>query len=159
MMSMPSCNICYNESGKISIKNTRKKWENNFWKCLCPESNLIYLSFHPAKSRIFLYEAYPRNSENLFITRVCIKFGFPKYTHWQKKRYNQNQSCFIQEVTSSNYVEINQHKLLAVSCSEGISNIVQRYLQTCVNEGRNVTSRHRCQVWVRISRRPGYIER
>ena len=33
-----------------------------------------------------------------------------KYTDWQKKRYNQNQSCFIQAVITSNYVEINQHK-------------------------------------------------
>ena len=43
----------------------------------------------------------------------------------KKKRYNQNQSCFIQAVISSNYVEINQQKLLAVSCVEGISNFVR----------------------------------
>ena len=43
------------------------------------------------------------------------------YTVWQKKRYNQNQSCFIQAVISSNYVEINQQKLLAVTCFEAIS--------------------------------------
>ena len=29
------------------------------------------------------------------------------YTDWQKKRYNQIQSCFILAVISSNYVEIN----------------------------------------------------
>ena len=28
------------------------------------------------------------------------------YTDWQKKRYNQNQSCFIQAVISTYYVEI-----------------------------------------------------
>ena len=49
------------------------------------------------------------------------------YSDWQTKRYNQNQSCFIQIVISSIYVEINEHNLLAV--------------------------------WVRMSRRPGYIER
>ena len=32
------------------------------------------------------------------------------YTDWQKKRYNQNQSCFIQAVISSNYVETNETK-------------------------------------------------
>ena len=63
------------------------------------------------------------------------------YTDWQTKRYNQNQFCFIQAVISSYYVEINQHKLLAVSCFEGISNFVQRYHQTGVNQGRNLTSR------------------
>ena len=41
------------------------------------------------------------------------------YTDWQKKRYNQNQSCFIEAVILSNYVEINQQKLLAVSCFKG----------------------------------------
>ena len=44
---------------------------------------------------------------------------FYLYTDWQKKRYNRNQSCFIQAVISSNYVEINKQKLLAVSCFEG----------------------------------------
>ena len=28
-------------------------------------------------------------------------FELYKYTDWQKKRYNQNQSCFIQAVISS----------------------------------------------------------
>ena len=46
------------------------------------------------------------------------------YTDWQKKRYNQNQSCFIQAVISSNDVEINQQKLHAVSCVEEISNFM-----------------------------------
>ena len=49
------------------------------------------------------------------------------YTDWQKKRYNQNQSCFIQAVISSNGVEIYQQNILAVLCFEGISNFVQRY--------------------------------
>ena len=51
------------------------------------------------------------------------------YTDWQMKRYNQNQSCFIQAVISSNYIKINQQQLLAVSCFEGITNFVQRYHQ------------------------------
>ena len=59
------------------------------------------------------------------------------YTDWQKKRYNQYQSCFIQAVISSNYAEINQQKLLALSCFEGISNFVQRYHQTGMNQGQN----------------------
>ena len=59
------------------------------------------------------------------------------YTDWQKKRYNQNQSCFIPAVISTIYVETNQQKLLAVSCFEGIPNFVQRYHQTSVNQGRN----------------------
>ena len=63
------------------------------------------------------------------------------YTDWQKTRYNQNQSCFIQAVISSNYVAINETKILAVSCFEGISNFVQRYPQTGVNQGLNLTSR------------------
>ena len=33
------------------------------------------------------------------------------YTDWQKKRYNQNQSCFIQAVISSNYVGTNETKI------------------------------------------------
>ena len=33
------------------------------------------------------------------------------YTDWQKKRYNQNQGCFIQTVISSDYVEINETKI------------------------------------------------
>ena len=49
-----------------------------------------------------------------------------KYTVWQKKRQSKNQSCFIQAVISSNYVEINQHFFFAVSCFEGTSNFVQR---------------------------------
>ena len=53
----------------------------------------------------------------------------------------KNQSCFIQAVISSNYVEINQQKLLAVSCFERLSNCVQRYHQPGVNQGRNLTSR------------------
>ena len=62
------------------------------------------------------------------------------YTDWQKKRYNQNQSCFIQAVISSNHVEIDPQKLLAVSCFEGISNFMQRYHQIGVNQGRKLTS-------------------
>ena len=46
----------------------------------------------------------------------------------------KNQSCFIQAVISSNYVEINQQKILAVSCFEGISNCVQQYHQPGVNQ-------------------------
>ena len=38
-----------------------------------------------------------------------IDFVF--FTVWQKKRYSKNQSCFIQAVISSNYVEINQQKV------------------------------------------------
>ena len=41
---------------------------------------------------------------------------------------------FIQAVISSNYVEISQQKLLAVSCFEWVSNLVQRYHQTGVNQ-------------------------
>ena len=52
----------------------------------------------------------------------------------------KNQSCFIQAVISSNYVEINQQIFFAVSCFEGLSNFVQRYHQTGENEGRNLTS-------------------
>ena len=63
------------------------------------------------------------------------------YTDWQKKRYNRNQSCFIQAVISSNHVEINQQKSLVVSCCEGISNFLQRYHLTGVYQGRNLTSR------------------
>ena len=63
------------------------------------------------------------------------------YTVWQKKRYSKkNQSCFIQAVISSNYVEIIQQNLFAVSCFEGLSNFVQRYRQTGENQGRNLTS-------------------
>ena len=36
---------------------------------------------------------------------------FIQYTDWQKKIYNQNQSCFIPAVISSNYVEINETKI------------------------------------------------
>ena len=61
------------------------------------------------------------------------------YTDWQKKRYNHNQSCFIRAVIAIKYVKINQQNLLAVSCFEGISNFVQRYHQTGVNQGRNLT--------------------
>ena len=35
----------------------------------------------------------------------CIVLRLVIYTDWQKKRYNKNQSCFIQAVISSNYVE------------------------------------------------------
>ena len=35
------------------------------------------------------------------------------------------------------YVEINQQKLLEASCFEWISNFVQLYYQTGVNQGRN----------------------
>ena len=52
----------------------------------------------------------------------------------------KNQSCFIQTVISSNYVEINQ-QIFAVSCFEGLSNFVQRNHQTGENQGRNLTSR------------------
>ena len=41
------------------------------------------------------------------------------YTDWQKKHYNQNQSCFIEAVILSNYIEINQQKIFAVSCFKG----------------------------------------
>ena len=37
--------------------------------------------------------------------------GRHDYTDWQKKRYNQNQSCCIQAVISGNYVEINETKI------------------------------------------------
>ena len=53
----------------------------------------------------------------------------------------KNQSCFIQAVILSNYVEINQQKILAEWCFEGISNFVQRYRQTGVNQGHNLTLR------------------
>ena len=53
----------------------------------------------------------------------------------------KNQSCCIQAVISSNYVEINQQIVFAVSCFEGLSNFVQRYHQTGENQGRNLTSR------------------
>ena len=56
----------------------------------------------------------------------------------------KKQSCFIQAVISSNYVEIKQQKLLAVSCFEGISNCVQRYHQPGENQGRNLMSRMPC---------------
>ena len=42
---------------------------------------------------------------------------------------------------SGNCDEINQQKLLGVSCYEGISNFVQRNHQTGVNQGQNLTSR------------------
>ena len=55
--------------------------------------------------------------------------------YWLTKETLQkkNQSCFIQAVISSIYVEINQQKLLAVPCLEGISNFVKQYHQTGVN--------------------------
>ena len=53
---------------------------------------------------------------------------FVLHIDWQKKRYNQNQSCLIQAVISSN-VEIYHKKLRAVSCFEENSNFVQRYHQ------------------------------
>ena len=56
----------------------------------------------------------------------------------------KNQSSFIQAVISSNYVEINPQKLLAVSCFESISNCVQWYHQPGFNQGRNLTSRMPC---------------
>ena len=59
----------------------------------------------------------------------------------KRTRYSKNQSCFIQAVMSRNYVEINQQNVFAVSCFEGISNVVQRYHQTGENQGRNLTSR------------------
>ena len=52
----------------------------------------------------------------------------------------KNQSCFIQAVISSYYVEINQN-YFAVLCFEGISHFVQGYHQTGENQGRNLTSR------------------
>ena len=58
-----------------------------------------------------------------------------------KETLQPKSKLFIQAVISSNYVEINQQKLLLVSCFEGISNFVQRYHQTGVNQGRNLTSR------------------
>ena len=51
------------------------------------------------------------------------------------------QSCFIQAVISSNYVEINQQCFFAVSCFEGISTFMQWYHQTGENQARNLTSR------------------
>ena len=38
-------------------------------------------------------------------------------------------------------LKLMKQKLLAVSCFEGISNFVQQYHQTGVNQSRNVTSR------------------
>ena len=37
----------------------------------------------------------------------------------------KTQSCFIQAVISSNYVEINQQNVFAVSCFEGLSNFLR----------------------------------
>ena len=56
-------------------------------------------------------------------------------------RNSKNQSCFIQAVISSIYVEVNQQNVFAVSCFERISNFVQRYHQTGESQGRNLTSR------------------
>ena len=41
----------------------------------------------------------------------------------KRNAITKNQSCFIQAVISGNYVEINQQKLLAVPCFEGISTL------------------------------------
>ena len=68
---------------------------------------------------------------------LCSKFV--SYTD-KRNATTKIKSCFIQAVLSSNYVEINQQKLLSVSCFEGISNFVQRYRQNGVNKGRNLTS-------------------
>ena len=38
-------------------------------------------------------------------------------------------------------LELMKQTLLAVSCFEGISNFMQRYHQTGINRGRNLTSR------------------
>ena len=77
------------------------------------------------------------------LSYLC-RFLFWIYTDWQKKRYNKSQSCFIQAVISSNYVEINPQKLLVVSGFERISNCVQRYYQPGLNQGRKMTPRMPC---------------
>ena len=65
----------------------------------------------------------------------------PIYCLTKETLQQKNQSCFIQAVISSNYVEINKQIFFAVSCFEGLSNFVQRYYQTGENQGRNLTSR------------------
>ena len=64
------------------------------------------------------------------------KYTIPYILTDKRNAATKNQSCFIQAVISSNYVEINQQKILAVPCFEGISNFEKRYHQTGVNEGR-----------------------
>ena len=46
-----------------------------------------------------------------FLIFVLVHVLIFLYTDWQKKRYNQNQSCFIQAVISSNYVGTNETKI------------------------------------------------
>ena len=53
----------------------------------------------------------------------------------------RNATTKIKVILFRHYVEINQQNLLKVSCVEGISTFVQRYHQTGVNQGRNLTSR------------------
>ena len=84
-----------------------------------------------------IYKLYCQNMS----VHDSLKCNENIYTVWQKRRYSKTQSCFIQAVISSSYVEINQQIIFAVSCFEGISNFVQRYHQTDENQGRNLTSR------------------
>ena len=71
---------------------------------------------------------------------VCFPGSFNMLTD-KRNATTKKQSCFVQAVISSNYVESNQQKLLAVSCFKEISNFVKRCHQTGVNQGRNLTSR------------------
>ena len=48
------------------------------------------------------------------MSKKILVYDCQKKKKKKNKRYNQNQSCFIQAVISSNYVEINQQKILAV---------------------------------------------
>ena len=75
------------------------------------------VSFNFLSMDNFLYDRHPLNEhKNKKRKQVDILTD--------KRNATQNQSCCIQAVISSKYVEINQQKMLTVSCFEGISNFV-----------------------------------
>ena len=77
------------------------------------------------------YYCIKKNSARKLWTN-CSKSSFYLYLYILTDKRNATtkiRRCFIQAVISSNYVEINQQKLLAVSCFEGILKFVQRTIK------------------------------
>ena len=121
----------------LSLKSTNQ-FEHNM-----KESPLYQYKCSVTSSALFTWSesVWPKRSVckikwNLLFTVIVplhVKTGKPAfYTDWQKKRYNKNQSCFIQAVISRNYVEINQQTLYS-----GTFKLVQIKAEIW---------RHRCQV-------------
>ena len=98
---------------------------------VCAPYLIIYIYIKKKKSFVPLFPSFSDRCPLGPLKKKYLKaiVTLPRVSILTDKRNATTKKQKKKKTISSNYVEINQHKLLAVLCFEGISNFVQRYHQ------------------------------